>query len=414
MLSLTQWQQALSVLCLIVGLGIVVSKLTERPRIPDVAAFLVLGIVLGPQGLHIVHSAAQSPVNQFIVYLGATLILFDGGRGVRFDILKQVYISIALLVTVGVLVSAIVVGVGTHMLLAHGWVWAVLLGAMLASTDPATLIPVFKRVPIVDRLQQTMETESAFNDATGSVLVFLMMGTVLHGTSLHIGQGIIQFFYDSIGGIVIGALFGMLGLWLVSKQAWGVLHEFASVVMFVVALGSYVVANHIGASGFMAAFAAGVIVGNAKSFGWSMPELTKQHLDHYGNVMTTMMRMLIFVLLGTQVDFHVVHQYLWVGVAIVAILMFIARPVSVLSSVLIDRKAKWSVREFVFMMWVRETGVIPAALATTAVAEGVPGAQVLMAVTFMAILGTIIIQATTTAMLAKALGLNRNVVEEEL
>ncbi|WP_245630176.1 cation:proton antiporter [Alicyclobacillus acidiphilus] len=411
---MAQWQSALAVICIVVGLGVVVSKLTERPRIPDVAAFLVLGIILGPSVLHIVHTSSQSSVNQFIIYLGATLILFDGGRSVRFDVLRQVYISISLLVTVGVVVSACIVGVGVHLLLHQSWIWSLLLASILASTDPATLIPVFKRVPIVERLQQTMETESAFNDATASVLVLTLMSTVLTGSNLSIGPAVGTFFQQSLVGLAVGAVLGMVGLWLISPKAWGVLHDFSSIVMIVLAITSYVISAHLGASGFMAAFAAGVIVGNAESFGWELPERTAMHLDHAGNLMTTIMRILIFVFLGTQVDFTVVYHDLWIGLALVGILMFVARPLSVLSTVVEDRKARWQWREIVFMMWVRETGVIPAALASTAVADHVSGADIIMAVTFLAILGTILVQATTTGTVAKRLSLARESAEWDL
>lgn len=138
------------------------------------------------------------------------------------------------------------------------------------------------------------------------------------------------------------------------------------------------------------------------------------HLDHAGNLMTTIMRILIFVFLGTQVDFTVVYHDLWIGLALVGILMFVARPLSVLSTVVEDRKARWQWREIVFMMWVRETGVIPAALASTAVADHVSGADIIMAVTFLAILGTILVQATTTGTVAKRLSLARESAEWDL
>lgn len=408
------FEAALMILFLVVGLGVIASKLTERPRIPDVAVFLVVGILLGPQVMHVVTAPGVSQVNQFILYLGATLILFDGGRAVRFGVLRRVYISISLLVTIGVLVSAILVGIAVHLLLGTPWIWSLLLAAILASTDPATLIPVFKRVPIVARLQQTMETESAFNDATASVLVATLMTAITTGKSLAVGPAIVEFFHDSLIGLAVGIAFGLLALWTVSKRGWGVLHEFASVVLFIVAIGSYVIATKLGASGFMAAFAAGTITGNAKSFGLPLVSKTEEHVEHFGSVMTTLMRILIFVLLGTQVDFKVVYANLGVGLLIVAVLMIVARPATVVSSVLVDRVAKWHWREVTFMMWVRETGVIPAALAGTAVADHVPHSDVIMAVTFLAILCTILIQATSTGIVAKRLHLNRPFVDEEL
>ncbi|WP_436664349.1 cation:proton antiporter [Alicyclobacillus acidoterrestris] len=408
------WEQALMMIFIVLGLGLIVSKLSEKPRIPDVAAYLVLGIVLGPSVFHIVDAPSQSQANQFIVYLGATLILFDGGRAVRFDVLRRVYVSISLLVTTGVLISALIVGVAVHYFLHTPWVWSLLLASIMASTDPATLIPVFRRVPIVERLQQTMETESAFNDATASVLVLMLMTAVQTGGGLSIGSAVLKFFHDAFIGLAVGVVFGLLAMLLVSRKAWGILHELGSVVMFVCAIGAYVVASRLDASGFMAAFAAGVMTGNGRSLRWPLAGETEGHIEHTGGVLTLMLRILIFVMLGTQVNFQVVYAHLWVGLLIVVVLMFVARPATVFGSVLFDRVAKWNGREMIFMTWVRETGVIPAALAGTAVAKGIPQAQTILAVTFLAILCTILIQATSTGAVAKRLGLARQEEQEDL
>lgn len=408
------WEAALTILFLLVAFGVIASKLTERPRIPDVAVFLIIGILVGPQVLNWVTAPGVSQVNQFILYLGATLILFDGGRAVRFAVLKRVYITISLLVTTGILIAAVLVGIAVHDLFGASWLWSLLLAAIMASTDPATLIPVFKRVPIVARLQQTMETESAFNDATASVLVATLMTAITTGHQLAVGPAVLEFFHSSLIGLAVGVALGLVALWTVSKEGWGVFHEFASVILFVVAIGSYVVANQLGASGFMAAFAAGVITGNGRALKLPFVDKTNENIEHFGSVMTTIMRILIFILLGTQVDFKVVFANLGNGLLIVAVLMFVARPATILGSVLVDRVAKWRLREIVFMMWVRETGVIPAALAGAAVAAHVPHSDIIMAVTFLAILCTILAQATTTGIVAKLLGLNRPAEEEEL
>jgi potassium/hydrogen antiporter len=113
--------------------------------------------------------------------------------------------------------------------------------------------------------------------------------------------------------------------------------------------------------------------------------------------MTTafIMRMFIFILLGSQVDFALIGQYWFGGVMVVVVMMFVARPVTVFACALPDRRARWSVKEMLFMCWTRETGVIPGALAGMLVGMNAPGAQIIASVTFIAILMTILIQATT-------------------
>ena len=123
--------------------------------------------------------------------------------------------------------------------------------------------------------------------------------------------------------------------------------------------------------------------------------------------MTTafIMRLFIFILLGTQVDFHLVGQYWFGGVIVVLIFMLVARPVTVFLCALPDRRAKWSFNEMLFMCWTRETGVIPAALAGLLLGMKAPGAQMIASITFIAILMTILIQAPTTKWLGNRLGL---------
>jgi cell volume regulation protein A len=174
-------------------------------------------------------------------------------------------------------------------------------------------------------------------------------------------------------------------------------------------IGAYFAATGLQASGFMAVFVFGIMIGNKDAFGFKMSRAEAQKLDDY--VMTTafIMRLFIFILLGAQVDFHLMGQYWFGSVVVVTILMLVARPLTVFICALPDRRAKWSVREMLFMCWTRETGVIPAALAGLLLGLKAPGAQMIASVTFIAILMTILIQAPTTRWLGKGLGL----LEEE-
>jgi len=117
------------------------------------------------------------------------------------------------------------------------------------------------------------------------------------------------------------------------------------------------------------------------------------------------MRLFIFILLGTQVDFTLIGQHVVGGMILVAILMLVARPATVFLCALPDRRARWSFAEMLFICWTRETGVIPAALAGLLLGMNAPGAQLIASVVFIAILMTILIQAPTTRWLGRRLGL---------
>jgi cell volume regulation protein A len=159
------------------------------------------------------------------------------------------------------------------------------------------------------------------------------------------------------------------------------------------------------ASGFMAVFVFGIMLGNKETFGFAMEPDEAKKLDEYILTTAFIMRLFIFILLGTQVDFALMAQYWLGGVAIVAVLMLVARPITVFLCALPDRRARWSLAELLFMCWTRETGVIPAALAGLLLGIKAPGAPVIASVTFIAILMTILIQAPTTEWLGRKLGL---------
>src|ERR1700743_1895167 len=155
----------------------------------------------------------------------------------------------------------------------------------------------------------------------------------------------------------------------------------------------------------MAVCVFGVVLGNKEAFGFTMEPDEAQKLEEFVLTTAFIMRLFIFVLLGAQVDFAEVSQDWLGGAAVVAVLMLIARPLTVFICALPDRRARWSMSELLFMCWTRETGVIPAALAGLLLGTNAPEAQLIASVPFVAILMTILIQAPTTRWLASRLGL---------
>jgi len=147
------------------------------------------------------------------------------------------------------------------------------------------------------------------------------------------------------------------------------------------------------------------MLGNKETFGFKMEPGGDQKLEEFVLTTAFIMRVFIFILLGAQVDFGLMRQYWLGGVAVVIVLMLIARPATVFLCAWPDRRARWSFREMLFMCWTRETGVIPAALAGLLSGLKAPGAPVIASVTFIAILMTILIQAPTTEWLGRKLGL---------
>jgi cell volume regulation protein A len=390
---------------LILAIGIVTGLVAQRIRTPDVALFLIVGMLIGPDALGLVDIKADSALNQLILLFGSSYILFDGGASLRLSVLKQVWITIVIIATVGVLITAAIAGIAAHYILSVPLIVALLLGAALASTDPATLVPIFRQVKIRDRVAQTVMSESAFNDAMGAIVTFGVLAVAMGTGDFSITNSVLELLKQSLIGIIAGCVLGYLIILLIAHERWSFLAEYAPAVTLVAVVGAYFAADGLQASGFMAVFVFGIIVGNKDVFGFEMEPGEAQKLDDFVLTTAFIMRLFIFLLLGSQVDFALMRQYLVGGIGVVLVLMLVARPIAVFACALPDRRARWSFSEMLFMCWTRETGVIPAALAGLLVGMKAPGAQIIESVTFVAILMTILIQAPTTKWLGRRLGL---------
>ena len=388
---------------LILAIGTITGLLAQKIKVPDVAVFPIVGMVMGPQALGLINIRADSALNQLILLFGASYILFDGGASLRFQVLKRVWITIVVLATVGVVITAAITGLAAHYVLGVPLIAALLLGATLASTDPATLVPIFQQVNIRDRVAQTVVSESAFNDATGAITTFGVLAVAMGTGEFSLTSSLLDLLKQLVVGVVAGAALGYLAALLIAHERWAFLAEYAPVVTVMAVIGAYFAADGLQASGFTAVFVFGIVLGNQDAFGFKMGASDAKKLQEFVTTTAFIMRLFIFILLGAQVDFGLIGQYLLGGIIVVAIFMLVARPVTVFSCALPDRRARWSLNEMLFMCWTRETGVIPAALAGLLLGMKAPAAQMIASVTFIAVLMTILIQAPTTRWLASKL-----------
>jgi cell volume regulation protein A len=341
---------------IILAVGTVAGLVAQKSKIPDVAVFPIVGIVVGPQALGLIDIEADSALNQIILLFGASYILFDGGASLRFNVLKQIWITIGVLATLGVVTSAAVTGIAAYFVFGTPLIVALLLGATLASTDPATLVPIFQQVGIRDRVAQAVVSESAFNDATGAIATFGVLAVAMRTGDFSVTSSLLGLIKQLAIGIVAGAGFGYLAALLIAHERWAFLAEYAPAVTLAAVIGAYFAADDLQASGFTAVFVFGIVLGNQNSFGFNMQAGDAQRLAEFVVTTAFIMRLFIFILLGAQIDFGLIGQYLVGGIIVVAILILVARPLTVLLCALPDRRANWTFEEMLFMCWTRETG----------------------------------------------------------
>lgn len=402
-------EHVLLAVTIILAAGSVLGFVARRIKVPDIVLFLLAGIVLGPEVLGLLNIPASSTLSWVIIIFAASYILFDGGAELELKVLGRVAISLAIIVTIGVLITAFVTGFAAHWVIGIPVTVGLLLGSAMAATDPATLVPVFRQVHVRDKVSQFVVSESGFNDPTGAVITFvflaLVAGGAANGGHIALGADVLELVEQAGIGIGIGLVLGVLGAFFVAHERYGFLSEYLPLVTLIAVIGGYLGATGLHASGFMAAFVAGLVMGNMRYLGLKMPHGHQARFKEFVGTTSLISRMFIFILLGSQVKLELIARYWWQGLVVVAVFMFIARPLTVLISTLPDRRARWSWRELTFIAWTRETGVIPGALASILVGVGAPHADMLAAIIFMAILITIILQATTAKWAAGRLGL---------
>lgn len=384
--------------------GIICSKISDILRIPDIVLYLIAGIIIGPSVLKFIDISNYQVENQIILTFGSAFILYLGGKEISLKVLKDVKITVFLLSSVGVLVSALIVSKVVSLSFGVSFLTALLAGSIIASTDPATLVPIFNQTNIKNKVKQTIISESAFNDATGAILTSAVLTIILSG-KFSFSENIYELGMMIVVGVVVGIVTGVVLLHLINDKPYGIFKDFAPIISILSVIIAYEVATKFGGSGYMACFIVGIINRNKKNFRIWLSQKSYDADYYVAETLGTICRMSIFIILGSQVDLVMLGKYFVPSLLVVLSLMFIARPICVILCTIFDRKAKWNKKEIFFMMWVRETGVIPAALCGIISTMNVPNHEIISSIVFMTILITIIIQGSTTKIIAKKLGI---------
>ena len=309
-----------------------------------------------------------------------------------------------MLVVPGVILTTLVTGVAAYLVFDLPWEGALLVGAVLSPTDPAILIPLFVRSRLRPKVAQTVVAESAFNDPTGAALALALAGVLLSGDG-SLAEPVAEFAVDLGVSTVIGVAAGVLLSMAISSHRSGIWRESSALAVLTVVTISYFSLDSAGGSGYLGAFLAGLIVGNMRHLGLAMHAEHERVMRAFAFNMADLVTLFVFVVLGANIPWSDLGENLAPAVAVLAALMLVARPLTVLACTLPDRGGAWTARERVFLSWTRETGVVPAALVGVLAGLGVPHTEVYASVVALAIVLTLLLQALPAAWLARRLGL---------
>jgi potassium/hydrogen antiporter len=385
--------------------GLVCQLLADVLRAPRMLVLLLGGTLLGPSVTDAIDVPLDSMGAELLLTLGVSFILFFGGLQLSVGILSRVAIGIGLLAVPGVVITALVTGVVAAAAFDVPLSTGLLIGAVVAPTDPAILIPLFARIGIRQKIEQTAIAESALNDATGAVLALVLAGVVASGDA-SVARPAFDFLTDLAISTVLGIVFGILLSLVVSDRRAGVWGESAAIAVVAVVAVGYFSTDWAGGSGYLGAFLAGLIVGNMDRLGLGMHSEHERDMRSLVESITEVVVILVFITLGANLPWSDIWDNLLPALGVVVIgLLVLARPATVLLCLGADRRGQWTREEIAFMAWTRETGVVAAALAGLMVSRDIPDAELIVTTVAVAIVITLAVQTTTKTWLGRRLGL---------
>jgi cell volume regulation protein A len=363
-------------------------RISSRSGLPSLLVYMGIGILLGQDGIgHIRFDSAA--FTQVFGYAALVVILAEGGLGTKWKQIRPVLPSAAVLATLGVAVSVGVTAAGAHYLVGLSWRQALIIGAVVSSTDAAAVFSVLRRVPLPARVTGTLEAESGFNDAPVVILVvaFSAAGPVERWYLL-IGEIALELAI----GAAIGLAVGLLGSWGIKRVALPASGLYPIAVM-AIAVTAYAAGALAHGSGFLAVYLASMMLGNAKLPHWPAIRSFAEGLGWIAQIG-------MFILLGLLVTPHDLADDVLPAVVIGLVLTMVARPLSVLFS-LLPFRVPW--REQTLMSWAGLRGAVPIILATIPMVNGVDASGRIFNIVFVLVVVYTLVQGPTLPWLARRL-----------
>ncbi|GLZ29741.1 K+/H+ antiporter [Lentzea sp. NBRC 105346] len=377
-------------------LAVLAVRVSIRLGLPSLLLYLGIGVLLGESVLGIHFDDADLTRSLGIAAL--VMILTEGGLTTRWEAVRQsLWLGVALS-TVAVGVSVGVTGTALHFLLGLDWRMALLWGAVLSSTDAAAVFSVLRTLGVGKRLTGALELESGLNDAPVYIAVVLLASTGPISWTAPL-----LMLYELAAGGAIGVLLGWVGgaaLRRAALPATG-LYPLATVAVCVLA---YTVGDLAHASGFLATYAAALVLGNAR-----LPH--RSDTLSFAEGLGWLAQIGLFVLLGLFASPSRLLGVLLPALVACAVLLLVARPLSVLLAALPFR-VPW--REQVFLSWSGLRGAVPIVFALIPLIQGVPHAQDLVDTVFVLVIVLTLVQGTTLPWLARWLGLVKSGEAQEV
>lgn len=378
------------------------NKMSNKLGIPMLLAYILLGMMFGTDGI------LKIPFDNFtiaeqICTVSLIFIMFYGGFGTNWKQAKPVAGKAVLLSTVGVILTAVTTGAFCHFILKMDFWESMLIGSVISSTDAASVFSILRsrRLNLKNNTASMLEVESGSNDPCSymlTVIILTIMSGELSGSSL-----VVKIFSQIIFGILVGVVVALAAAFILKKVNFAT-DGFDTIFVFSMALVSYAGASMINGNGYLAAYIAGIILGNT-------PLHHKKSLVHFFDGITGLMQMLIFFLLGLLAYPSQLPKILPIALAIAVFLTFVARPVSVFAILMPFR---CPVKQQLLVSWAGLRGAASIVFAIMATVSPAYTKNDLFHIVIFIVLFSISIQGTLLGLVAKKLDMideNGNVMK---
>ncbi|MGW5659430.1 potassium/proton antiporter [Streptomyces sp. NPDC003758] len=388
-LTVHHLNQLLLLCSLVLLVAVAAVRISSRSGLPSLLVYLGIGIAMGQDGFGIHFNNAE--LTQVMGYAALVVILAEGGLGTKWKQIKPALPAASALALLGVAVSVGVTAAGAHHLSGLEWRQALIIGAVVSSTDAAAVFSVLRKVPLPARVTGVLEAESGFNDAPVVILVvaFSTAGPIEHWYTL-LGKILLELAIGAAIGLAVGWL-GSWGLRRVALPASGLY----PIAVMAIAVMAYAGGSLAHGSGFLAVYLASMMLGNAKLPHWPA---TRGFAEGLGWIAQIGM----FVLLGLLVTPHELADDVLPALVIGMVLTMVARPLSVVMS-LVPFRLPW--QEQTLMSWAGLRGAVPIILATIPMVNGVAGSRRIFNIVFVLVVVYTLIQGPTLPWLARKLRL---------
>lgn len=373
-------------------ISIVAGKTTNKLGVPTLIFFLIVGVLAGSEGIGGIHFDNAS-LAQLIGITALNFILFSGGLDTNWQSIKPVLWKGIALSTIGVVLTALSVGIFVHYVFGFTLVEGMLLGSIISATDAAAVFSILrnKGIGLKGYLRPVLELESGSNDPMAYFLTITLTGIVASGQTdlVHL---IPEFLKEFIIGGALGFLMGKASVWVINNIKMET-EGLYPVLTLGLALFTYSITHFLGGNGFLAIYLCAVIMGNSNM-------LHKRSLIKFYDGQAWLMQIILFLTLGLLVFPSRILPLVGMGLAISAFLIFVARPIGVFTSLAFFKS---NTRSKLFVSWVGLRGSVPIVFATYPLLAGIPKADLIFNLVFFISVTSVLLQGTTLSYVARLL-----------